>query len=224
MGRVRRSADLPSTPGVFVPRRRSESLVMRGGGPVPAGAVVVDLCCGSGALGAAWRTGVPTSRCTRPTSIRGPSPVPVGTWRPTRVFLGDLFDALPSGCRGEVDMLLVNAPYVPSDAVALMPREARLYEPRQALDGGPDGLDLHRRVAAEALGVAPPRGRTDHGNQRGPRRQQLRRIFAYARLLGAWSSDDELDATVAVATRATSITGRIWLAQGGPSRPRSPRG
>ena len=56
--------------------------------------------------------------------------------------------ALPAGLRGRVDLLLVNAPYVPTAAIALMPPEARLHEPRTALDGGPDGLHLHRRVAA----------------------------------------------------------------------------
>ena len=84
-----------------------------------------------------------------------------------RVFHGDLATPCPNGLQGQIDMLLVNAPYVPSEAVALMPREARLHEPRQALDGGPDGLDLHRRLAARRR-MAPPRRRTDHGNQPGP--------------------------------------------------------
>ncbi len=65
---------------------------------------------------------------------------------------GDLYDALPGGLRGRVDVLLVNAPYVPSAEVAFMPPEARDHEHRVALDGGADGLDVHRRVAAGAGG------------------------------------------------------------------------
>jgi release factor glutamine methyltransferase len=57
-----------------------------------------------------------------------------------------------------VDVLVVNAPYVPSDAVQLMPPEARLHEPRVALDGGADGLDVHRRVAALAPRWLAPGG------------------------------------------------------------------
>jgi release factor glutamine methyltransferase len=55
-----------------------------------------------------------------------------------------------------VDILAANVPYVPTDEVALLPAEARLHEPRVALDGGGDGLDVLRRVAAQApLWLAP---------------------------------------------------------------------
>jgi release factor glutamine methyltransferase len=75
-----------------------------------------------------------------------------------RVYLGDLFAPLPSDLRGRVDVLVANVPYVPSAAVALMPPEARDHEPRVALDGGPDGLDVLRRVAAEARDWLAPGG------------------------------------------------------------------
>ena len=64
--------------------------------------------------------------------------------------LGDLYDALPAGLRGRVDVLVANAPYVPTDRIADMPPEARDHEPRAALDGGADGVDLHRRIATAA--------------------------------------------------------------------------
>ena len=67
-----------------------------------------------------------------------------------RVYEGDLFEALPDTLRGRVDVLLANVPYVPSEAIALMPPEARLHEARVALDGGADGLDVARRVIAAA--------------------------------------------------------------------------
>jgi release factor glutamine methyltransferase len=66
------------------------------------------------------------------------------------VFEGDLFSPLPRELRGRVDLLLVNAPYVPTDEISGMPPEARDYEPRVTLDGGTDGLDVHRRVAEAA--------------------------------------------------------------------------
>ena len=74
------------------------------------------------------------------------------------VHEGDLYDALPAGLRGRVDLLAVNAPYVPTDEIRLMPPEARLHEHHVALDGGPDGLDLHRRVAAGAPAWLRPGG------------------------------------------------------------------
>ncbi|MFL6135240.1 MAG: putative protein N(5)-glutamine methyltransferase, partial [Nocardioidaceae bacterium] len=66
------------------------------------------------------------------------------------VYEGDLFAPLPKHLRGRVDVLVANVPYVPTDAIATMPPEARIHEPRVALDGGPDGLEVLRRVTAEA--------------------------------------------------------------------------
>ena len=74
-----------------------------------------------------------------------------------RVFEGDLFEPLPDDLRGRVDVLVVNAPYVPTDAIATMPPEARDHEHRIALDGGVDGLDVQRRVIAEAADLARSR-------------------------------------------------------------------
>ena len=61
---------------------------------------------------------------------------------------GDLDAPLPASLRGTVDVLVANAPYVPTEAVATMPPEARDHERRVALDGGVDGLDVTRRVVA----------------------------------------------------------------------------
>ena len=74
------------------------------------------------------------------------------------VYQGDLYAALPDRLRGRVDLLVVNAPYVPTDAIATMPPEARDHEPRVALDGGADGLDVQRRVAADAPAWLRPGG------------------------------------------------------------------
>jgi release factor glutamine methyltransferase len=74
------------------------------------------------------------------------------------VYEGDLYAALPDELRGRVDLLVANAPYVPSGEVALMPREAREFEPPVALDGGSDGLELHRRIAGDAPAWLAPTG------------------------------------------------------------------
>jgi release factor glutamine methyltransferase len=148
------------TEGVFVPRRRTEFLVQQAAALARPGAVVVDLCCGSGAVGAAlaaslgraelYATDVDPAavRCARRnvSAIGG------------QVFQGDLYEPLPETLRGRVDVLVVNAPYVPTDEVGLMPPEARLHEPRVALDGGVDGLDIQRRVAAAARDWLAPEG------------------------------------------------------------------
>lgn len=139
-------------PGVFVPRRRTEALARAAAAEAWPGALLVDMCCGSGAIGVAVASLVPgvqlhavdvdpdAVRCARRNlaSVRA------------EVYEGDLFAPLPMSLRGEVDVVVVNAPYVPTDQVDLMPPEARLHEPRVSLDGGVDGLDVHRRIAADA--------------------------------------------------------------------------
>jgi release factor glutamine methyltransferase len=139
-------------PGVFVPRQRTALLVRQAVARARTGAVVLDLCCGTGAVGLAIAAaGGPVElhasdldpaavRCARRNLA------PMGG----RVYAGDLYQPLPSTLSGRVDVLVVNAPYVPTDAIALMPAEARDHEPRLALDGGPDGLAVQRRVAAGA--------------------------------------------------------------------------
>lgn len=153
--------------GVFVPRRRSELVVREAvtllrnaddGDGAPG--VVVDLCCGSGAIGAAIAHGVPGVELHA--ADVEPAAVEAARANVARfggeAHLGDLFGALPPRLRGQVRLIASNAPYVPSAAIALMPPEARDHEPLSALDGGPDGLDLQRRVAAEAPEWLAPGG------------------------------------------------------------------
>jgi release factor glutamine methyltransferase len=139
-------------PGVFVPRRRTEFLVDRARELAGTEPVVVDLCCGTGVLGLATVAGVPGSRLyaadVDPAAVRCArrNLAAVGGL----VFEGDLFEALPVELRGRVDVLLANVPYVPTAEIPLLPVEAREHEARVALDGGPDGLDVLRRVSAAA--------------------------------------------------------------------------
>ncbi|MEU3663463.1 putative protein N(5)-glutamine methyltransferase [Streptomyces sp. NPDC032940] len=147
-------------PGVFVPRRRTEFLVDQALAHAPRARVVVDLCCGSGAVGAALAAGLDRPEVhaadVDPAAVRcarGNLAAAGG-----RVHTGDLFDALPAALRGRIDILAANVPYVPTGEVALLPAEARDHEPLTALDGGPDGLDVLRRVSAGAPGWLAPGG------------------------------------------------------------------
>ncbi|MFJ6195623.1 putative protein N(5)-glutamine methyltransferase [Micromonospora sp. NPDC092111] len=147
-------------PGVFVPRARTALLVEAAvsvAGPTPA---LVDLCCGSGAISVAladrlaprWLAAVdvdPAAVACARRNLAG---------RDVAVFEGDLYDPLPRTWRGRLDVVVANAPYVPTPAVALMPVEARLHEAPVALDGGVDGLAVLRRVAAGAVDWLVPGG------------------------------------------------------------------
>jgi len=190
------------TPGVFVPRRRSELLVAAAvraldGRREP---VVVDLCCGSGALGAA----VAARRPGAVVHAADVDPDAVACARlnlpPDRVHQGDLFDALPPVLRGRVDVVVVNAPYVPTDAIALMPPEARDHEHRVALDGGADGLDLHRRIAERVVDWLTPTGAVAIETSRA-QAATTARVLRAAGLDVRTVRDEDLDATAVVGTR-----------------------
>ena len=188
-------------PAVFVPRRRTEFLVAQAARLARSGFVVVDLCCGSGAVGAAVAAAVggielhaadldPAAvRCARRnvTAAGG------------HVHEGDLYAALPTALRGRVDVLVVNAPYVPSGAIGLMPPEARDHEPQLALDGGADGLDVQRRVAAGAWEWLAPGGHLliETSERQAPRTAE---IFARNGLEPATVGSEELDATAVIGT------------------------
>ncbi|WP_422772290.1 putative protein N(5)-glutamine methyltransferase [Plantactinospora sp. WMMC1484] len=147
-------------PGVFVPRRRTELLVRRAATLARPGCTVLDLACGCGAIGLALAALVGDvtlyAADVEPAAVRCAQRNLAALGG--RVYAGDLYDPLPLRLRGQVDVLVANVPYVPSEAIALLPPEARLHEPLVALDGGPDGLDVLRRVAAAAPGWLAPGG------------------------------------------------------------------
>lgn len=181
-------------PGCFVPRRRTLLLTREAVRERPG--LVVEMCCGVAPVAALVLRDRPGTRV----HAADIDPVPLGPARTNvgaggTVHQGDLFDALPSHLRGRVDVLAVNAPYVPTADLALMPPEARLHEPVLALDGGPDGLDLHRRVAAGVVPWLSPGGvlLIETSVRQAPVTSS---ICAAAGLHPTVVRDNELDATV----------------------------
>ncbi len=197
-------------PGVFVPRRRSELLVRQavrlagGSGSTIAGPespLVVDLCCGSGAVGAAVLSrlgkGVLHAADIDAAAVScARRNLPAGA----HVHQGDLYDALPGVLRGRVDVLVVNAPYVPAGKIALLPAEARLHEPAVALDGGADGLDVARRVVEGAASWLATGGSVlvETSDRQAP---ELVAAFARTGLVPRVARSARLSATVVIAPR-----------------------
>ena len=214
-------------PGVFVPRRRTEFLVrqaallIRGDDPSSAPRegmirgddlprspregmtrprdVIVDLCCGAGAIGAALATAVDRAEVHAtdidPAAVRCARRNVLAPWG--HVYQGDLYEPLPAGLRGRVGILVANVPYVPSGEIRFLPPEARAHEPRVALDGGPDGLDILRRVAAGAPEWLKPGGHLliETTERQAPSAQAA---FLTSGLTTRVAGSDDLDATVVI--------------------------
>ena len=144
--------------GVFIPRYKTEFLVNQAASLSHDDSLILDLCCGSGAVGLAMLSLLPQATLYAadidPVAVRCASQNlnPFGG----RVFEGDLFEPLPKELKGRIEVLVANAPYVPTEAIEMMPRESRLFERHISLDGGEDGLEVQRRIASEApLWLAP---------------------------------------------------------------------
>ena len=191
-------------PGVFVPRRRTEFLVSEAallGAGRPRPPVVVDVCCGTGAIGLALAAALgeielhavdiepAAARCAR-RNLAG-----IGL-----VYEGDLYEPLPGAIRSGVDLLVANVPYVPTAQIVFLPGEARRHEPPVTLDGGVDGLDLARRVIDGAPSWLATGG---HLVIETSERQaaSVFDIVARSGLLARVATCEELDATVVIAAK-----------------------
>jgi release factor glutamine methyltransferase len=222
-------------PGVFVPRRRSEFLVGQAvaaltdagrmvSNDMGTGPVVLDLCCGSGAVGLAVavalrgadkhgadKHGADQHRADQHgadqhgVELHAADIDPGATAHARRnlaavgghVHVGNLYDALPADLRGRIDVIVVNAPYVPTAEIGLMPAEARLHEPLVALDGGTDGVGIHRLVAAQApQWLAPGGWLLIETSERQAALTEA--AMATVGLKTSIATDDDLDATVVI--------------------------
>jgi release factor glutamine methyltransferase len=138
-------------PGVYVPREQSEPLARAAAQRLPDDGLGIDLCTGSGALAVVLARRHPSARVLA-TEI---DPVAAACARANGVEVveGDLADGLPADVAGRADVVVSVVPYVPTHAMALLPRDVVTYEPRLALDGGSDGLDVAARAVAAAAAL-----------------------------------------------------------------------
>lgn len=140
--------------GVYVPRPQSEELARRAAAVLLRhGGSAVDLCTGSGAVARHLMATAPAAavvaadidaraaRCARSNGVP--------------VVQADGAGPFPDGAFSVVTSV---APYVPTAALALLPSDVQRYEPRLALDGGTDGLEVARRLTAGARRVLRPGG------------------------------------------------------------------
>lgn len=184
-------------PGVYVPRPQTEELARRAAALVPPAGRVLDVCCGSGAIAAhvtaehpgVWSVGVDVD-ARAVANARGNGVAAVQ---------GDLASALRPD--GSWDVVTAVAPYVPTAALGLLPRDVVAHEPRRALDGGPAGTTLTEGVIAAAAGLLRPGGHlvVELGGD------QARRLVSVCERAGfgaveVWC-DDEGDPRGLVATR-----------------------
>jgi release factor glutamine methyltransferase len=169
---------------VLVPRRDTETLVEAGLRAARGAGVnvrrIVDACTGSGAVALALATELPEARLWA-TDV-SPGALAVARANVTklkleeRVFVveGDLLAAPEVAANAPYDLVVSNPPYVPSGDIAGLSAEVRA-EPRLALDGGADGLDLVRRLAPAAYALLAPGGTfaLEHGFDQGAAVREL---------------------------------------------------
>jgi release factor glutamine methyltransferase len=164
--------------------------------------VVVDLCCGSGAVGLAVASALGQAELHAAdidpgaTAYARANLTAIGG----NVHEGDLYDALPADLCGRIDVIVVNAPYVPTAEIGLMPAEARLHEPLIALDGGSDGVAIHRRVAANAPEWLAPGGSVliETSDRQAP---LTAAAMSAAGLTTTVATDEDLETTVVIGRR-----------------------
>lgn len=150
-------------PGVFVPRQRTVELARAAVARLAAAApprVLIDVATGCGAIACAAARDCPDATVVAadidPTAVA--CAARNGAQYGVEVVRGDLLEAVPARLRGHADVLVANVPYVPDAELSRLPLDAREWEPRQALAGGPDGLSVLRRLAAQAAPWLCPGG------------------------------------------------------------------
>jgi release factor glutamine methyltransferase len=142
--------------GVYVPRWQSESLALEAVARLPAHGVAVDLCTGSGALAVVLARRRPQARVLATETDE--AALKCAQANGVDVYRSDLAADLPAGLSGLVDVVVAVVPYVPTPALALLPRDVVTFEPRAALDGGPDGTDQLARAVRQAVPLLRPGG------------------------------------------------------------------
>jgi len=143
-------------PGVYVPRWQSEALARTAADLLPDRGTAVDLATGSGAVALVLQAARPHARVVATES----DPVAVACARANGVDVrqGDLTGPLPRDLTGAVDVMTGVLPYVPDDALHLLPRDVLAFEPRAALAGGSGGLEVIGRAVRDSIHWVRPGG------------------------------------------------------------------
>lgn len=146
---------------VLIPRPETEVLwerAVQALGRADEDTVIVDIGTGSGALALALKHAFPAARVygtdVDPAAAGLAEENVAGTG--VTILVGDLYDALPFGMRGHVDLLVANPPYVGEHEE--LPAEVRDHEPATALYAGPAGDEVLVRLAEQAFYWVKPGG------------------------------------------------------------------
>ena len=153
-------------PGVLIPRPETEVLVGEALGELKdiSAPLVADPCTGTGVVALSIAQERPDARVwATDISLEAVESARENAERlrlsgRVSVFKGDLLGSLPAELTGRLNAVVANPPYVPSADVPGLPAEIAGFEPHVALDGGPDGLDVFRRLLAEARTWLAPGG------------------------------------------------------------------
>ena len=143
-------------PGVYIPRPQSELLAHRAAERLPSDGIAIDVCTGSGAVAKAIMSARPGARVVA--SDLDPRAVACARANGVEAYRGDLFAPLPRALEGRVDVVVGVVPYVPTPELPLLQRDTFTFESPLAYDGGPDGLNVLRRVVAASPRLLRPGG------------------------------------------------------------------
>ncbi|MCU1490878.1 MAG: methyltransferase [Acidimicrobiaceae bacterium] len=143
-------------PGVYVPRWQSEPMALEAAARLPERGLAVDLCTGSGAIAVVLSSRRPLARVLA--CDIAPLAVDCARANGLEAFCGDMDVALSEVPAGSVDVVTAVVPYVPTEALRLLPRDVLTFEPLQALDGGEGGTALLERAAKHAARLLRPGG------------------------------------------------------------------
>ena len=143
-------------PGVYVPRWQSEQLTERAVALLPEGGVALDVCTGCGAVAAVMQARRPKARAVA-TDNSLPA-IECALDNGVEAYFGDLTSPVPPELLGRVDVFTGVVPYVPREALRLLARDVRAFEPAEALDGGAGGTRHLLRAARQARRWLRPGG------------------------------------------------------------------
>ena len=139
---------------VLIPRPETEELVMMALDEVKGNAKILDLCTGSGAIAISVAKELEKKGVKAEVTASDISEDALALARENaenngaavRFVQSDLFENIDES----FDLIISNPPYIPTADIEELQREVKDFEPRLALDGGADGLDIYRRIAETA--------------------------------------------------------------------------